>query len=70
MLGFLKVSGIISSILVLIALAITFMKSILALVALLSGALKILIVLVFIALVAAIGLMILKGWKEARRSAE
>ncbi len=69
MLGFLKVSGIISSILVLIALAITFMKSILALVAFLSGAFKILIILVFVALVIAIGLMILKGWKEARKSA-
>ena len=70
MLGFLKVSGIISSILVLIALAITFMKSLLALVVFLSGALKILIVLVFIALVVGIGLMIVKGWKDARRSAE
>lgn len=69
MLGFLKVSGIISSILVLIALAITFMKSILALVAFLTGAFKILIILVFVALVIAIGLMILKGWKEARKSA-
>lgn len=70
MLGFLKVSGIISSILVLIALAITFMKSILALLAFLSGALKILVVLVFIALIVSIGLMILKGWKVSRQSAE
>ncbi len=68
MFGFLKISGIVSSILVLIALAITFFKSIIAFIAFLTGAIKILIVLVFIVLLVAIGVMILKGWNEAKKA--
>ena len=64
---FLKASGIVGSILALIALAIVFLKTIIAFIGFLTGAIKILIILVFVAVILAIGLMVLKGWKEARR---
>jgi hypothetical protein len=65
---FLKATGVIGSILVLIALLIAFMKSILAFIGFITVAIKILIVLVFVALIVGIGYMILKGWKESRKS--
>ncbi len=65
---FLKATGVVGSILVLIALLIAFMKSILAFIGFITIAIKILIVLVFIALIAGIGYMILKGWKESRKA--
>lgn len=68
MFGFLKISGIVSSILVLIALAITFFKTIIAFIAFLTGAIKVLIILVFVVLIVAIGVMILKGWNEAKKA--
>lgn len=64
----LRAAGIGSSLVVLIALMITFFKQIITLIAFLTGAIKILIVLVFIALIVAIGLMIIKGWKNNRKS--
>lgn len=64
----LKSAGIISSIMVLIALAITLLKMLIGLVGFIGVVFKVLVVLVFAALIVAIGLMILKGWKTARRS--
>jgi hypothetical protein len=64
----LRAAGIGSSLLVLIALMITFFKQLVTLIAFLTGALKILVVLVFIALIVAVGLMVLKGWKENRKT--
>jgi hypothetical protein len=65
---FLKAAGGIGSILVLIALVITFMKSLIAFVGFITLAIKILIVLVFVALIVGIGYMMLKGWNESRRA--
>ena len=64
---FLKAAGGVGSILVLIALLIAFMKSIIAFIGFITVAIKILIVLVFVALIVGIGYMILKGWKESRK---
>jgi predicted transporter len=64
----LKAAGIGSSILVLIALLIAFLKQIITFIAFLTGAIKLLIILIFIALLVAIGLMVLRGWKESRSS--
>ena len=55
-------------ILVLIALLISLLKTIIAFIGFLTGAIKILILLAFVALIVAIGVMVLKGWKEARRN--
>ena len=64
----LKSAGIVSSIMVLIALAITLLKMVISLIGFIGVAFKVLVVLVFVALIVAIGLMILKSWKTARRS--
>jgi hypothetical protein len=53
---------------VLIALAITLLKMLIGLVGFISVAFKILVVLVFAALIVAVGLMILKSWKTGRKS--
>lgn len=68
MLLFLKATGVVGSILVLIALLIAVMKSLLAFIGFITVAIKILIVLVFVALIVGIGYMILKGWKESRKN--
>lgn len=65
---FLKAAGIGGSILAILALVIYLLKTIISLIAFLTGALKILVVLVFIAVIVGIGFMILKGWNEARRN--
>jgi hypothetical protein len=64
---FLKAAGIGGSILAILALVIYLLKTIISLIAFLTGALKILVVLVFVAVIVAIGFMILKSWNEARR---
>ena len=64
---FLKASGIVASILAILALVIYLLKTIISLIAFLTGALKILVVLVFVAVIVGIGFMILKSWNEARR---
>ena len=64
----LKSAGIVSSIMVLIALAITLLKMVISLIGFIGVAFKVLVVLVFVALIVAIGLMVLKSWKTARRS--
>ena len=65
---FLKAAGIVSSILAILALIIYLLKTIISLIAFLTGALKILVVLVFVAVILGIGFMVLKGWNEARRN--
>jgi phosphotransferase system glucose/maltose/N-acetylglucosamine-specific IIC component len=65
---FLKAAGIGGSILAILALVIYLLKTLISLIAFLTGALKILVVLVFVAVIVGIGFMILKGWNEARRN--
>jgi hypothetical protein len=43
------------------------LKTVISLIAFLTGALKILVVLVFVAVIVGIGFIVLKGWNEARR---
>ena len=65
-----KAAGIGGSVLALIALVIVLLKTIVGFIAFLTGAIKILIILIFVALLLAIGLMVLKGFKESRRNKE
>jgi len=65
---FLKAAGIGGSILAILALVIYLLRTIISLIAFLTGALKILVVLVFIAVIVGIGFMVLKGWNEARKN--
>jgi hypothetical protein len=62
-----KAAGIGSSLLVVITLLIVLLKSLIAFVGFLTGALKILIVLVFIGVIVGVGFLILKGIAEKRR---
>lgn len=66
----LKAAGIGGSILVLIALVISLLKTVITFIAFLTGAIKILVILIFVALIVAIGFMMVKGWNEARRTKE
>jgi hypothetical protein len=65
---FLKAAGIGGSILAILALVIYLLKTLISLIAFLTGALKILVVLVFVAVIVGIGFMVLKSWNEARRN--
>ncbi|MEP7147411.1 MAG: hypothetical protein ABI857_00825 [Acidobacteriota bacterium] len=65
---FLRAAGIGGSILAILALVIYLLKTLISLIAFLTGALKILVVLVFVAVIVGIGFMVLKGWNEARRN--
>jgi hypothetical protein len=65
-----KAAGKWGGLLVIIALLITLLKQIIALIGFLTGAFKILIVLLFVFLIVGVGLMVLRGIKESRRSEE
>ena len=65
-----KAAGIGGSLLVVIALVIALLKSLITFVGFLTFAFKILIVLVFIAVILGVGFLILKGISEKRRRKE
>ncbi len=65
-----KAAGIGGSHLVVIALVIALLKSLITFVGFLTFAFKILIVLVFIAVILGVGFLILKGISEKRRRKE
>lgn len=58
------------SILVLLALVIALVKQIIAFIGFLTFAIKAVIVLAFVALILAVGIMIFKAWSKNRRSKE
>ena len=60
----LKAAGKWGSILVLIALLITFVKQLIAFIAFLTGAIKLLIIVAFLAMILGVGFMILKGMRS------
>ncbi|MEO8650078.1 MAG: hypothetical protein ABI539_13015 [Acidobacteriota bacterium] len=64
----LKAAGKWGSILVVIALVISLLKTIISFIAFLTGAIKILIILVFVLLIVAVGYMVFKGWNESRKN--
>ena len=61
-----KGASVIGSLLVLIALAITFLKTLIGFVGFLAFAIKILIVLVFVAVLAAVGFMVFRAWQSKK----
>ncbi len=66
----LRTTGIGGSILVILALVITFLKQIIAFIAFFTMAIKLLVILVFVALLVAIGFMVLKSWNLKRKAKE
>lgn len=65
-----KAAGKWGGILVVIALMITLLKQLIAFLAFITGAIKLLVILVFVALILAIGFMLLRSWNESRRRNE
>lgn len=67
--GLIKGAGIVSSILVIVALVITLLKAVIGFVGFLALAIKILIVIVFIGVFASVGFMIFRAWQDRQRNA-
>jgi len=67
---FMKAAGIGGSILAILALVILLLKTIIAFIGFLTGAIKILIVVVFVLLLVGVGLLVLRGLSDRRRSKE
>jgi uncharacterized membrane protein len=65
-----KATGGLGSILVLIALLITFVKQLIALIGFITVVFKIVIILVFVALILGVGFVLLRAWNESRRKHE
>ena len=65
-----KAAGIGGSILALIALLIVLVKSLIALVGFVTTAVKILIIVVFVALLIGVGFLILKGIADRKRKSD
>lgn len=63
-------AGIIGSILAVIALAIAVLKGILALIAFITTAIKIIVILSFVAVFIGIGLMVFRTWRSSRKTKE
>ena len=61
---FAKATGVVATILVILALIATLLKSVIAFVGFLTTALQILIVLVFVAVIVGVGVMIFRSWSE------
>jgi hypothetical protein len=66
----LKAAGIGGSLVVILALIITFLKQIIAFIGFLTFAIKILVVIVFAALFIGVGLMVLRSFKDRRKAKE
>ncbi|MGD9562641.1 MAG: hypothetical protein AB7F88_11100 [Pyrinomonadaceae bacterium] len=67
---FLKATGIVGSILALIAVIILFLKSLIAFIGFITGAIKIAIVLIFVLLIVSVGFMVFRGLANSRRKSE
>ena len=63
----LRATGVGGSILVILALVITFLKQIIAFIGFLTMAIKLVVILGFIGLLAVIGFMIIKSWNSKRK---
>ena len=61
-----KLGSLIGSLLVLVAIVITFFKSLLTLVSVVTLVLKLLIVLAFIAVFAGVAFLVFKSWQSQR----
>lgn len=65
--GLLKGAGIVSSILVIIALVITLLKALIGFVSFLALAIKVLIVIVFIGVFVSVGFLMFRAWQDRQK---
>lgn len=63
-----KATGVVGSILVILALVIAFLKQIIAFIGFLTFAIKILVVIVFVALFIGVGLMVFRAFSDRRKA--
>ncbi len=63
-----KAAGKWGSILVIITLVITLLKQLIAFIGFITGAIKLLVILAFVALIVGVGFLILKGINDSRRT--
>ena len=66
----LKAAGVGGSILVILALIITFLKQIIAFIGFLTFAIKILLVVAFVAVLLGVGIMVLRAMNDRRKAKE
>jgi len=64
----LRAAGIGGSILVILALVIYLLKTLITFIGFLTGAIKIFIILAFVVLIVGVGLMVLRGLNDRRKS--
>jgi len=65
---FIKAASIGGTIVLLLALLVAVLKGVLTFLAFITGAIKLLILLAFIAVFAMVGLAVLRAWQETRKS--
>jgi hypothetical protein len=65
---FIKAAGIGGSLLAILALIIVFLKQIIAFIGLLSFIIKIAVVLIFVAVFLAIGIMVFRTWSDRQKA--
>ena len=63
----LSVAGKWGSIFAILALVITLLKQIIAFIGFLTAAIKLIVILVFVALIVGVGLLVFRTWKSNRR---
>ena len=66
----LKTAGKFGSVLAILALVITLLKQIIAFVGFLTTAIKVLVVLIFAAVIIGVGLMVFRTWNTRRKTQE
>ena len=66
----LKAAGWGGSVLIIIALVITLLKQLIALIGFVTGAIKLLIIIAFVAVFLIVGVLVLKGIQENRKKRE
>lgn len=66
----LKAAGVGGSILVILALIITFLKQVIAFIGFLTMAIKIIVIVVFVALLIGVGLMVLRTFRGGQKAKE
>ena len=65
--SFFKTAGVAGTIMVILALVITLLKQIIAFIGFITGAFKILIILVFVLMIVSVGFMILRSISQSRK---
>lgn len=65
---FVKAASVLGSLLVVIALVIALLKGLIGFVGFLALAIKVIIILLFVAVFAGVGFMLFKAWQDKQRS--